>query len=320
MNYKNIAGISIKGGNLDKFFFSLLEYYPDSKRWFLKSLLQVKDSESLPGNDAIKSWISKYQISELVVDIPLTKPPCITCQLECPGELNCDVDIVRNTNEMIENILKDDEKFYCSGPKGYERKRNEDDQYIHDKNMFRKKTIDPILSKSFKRRLKKGFSPYWNRPIDLWIWMEYYDQMLDLFNVSYTSFGTTSLMTLFRFSYLKRHFPEGLKLFEGNILVAYIELIRSDIVKKETVLDINHFEFGSIARLEILKNIEKKLGIFIYDHDYEILLKNILAFNSFILSVLGRNLHLGHVKKLEENFFSKGLNFVIPHFLPVTGL
>ncbi|MBT6325791.1 MAG: hypothetical protein HOJ35_07465 [Bdellovibrionales bacterium] len=314
ISYNNIAGMSIKGGKFDNVFLSLLEYYPDRKRWFLKSLLQVKDSEVGTRNDVIKDWTQKYNIKDLVSDIPLTYPPCFNCKLECPGENNCQVKSVRISQEILLKTLAEDESLNTLGPKEYERKRNTDDEYVHDKNVFHKKTLDPILSKSFKRRLKKGISPHWNRPIDLWVWFEYYDQMLDLFNISFNSFGSTSLMTLFRFSYLKRHFPEDLTLYEGNVFIAYIELLRNGIISKSSLQNINHFEYGYDSRLEILESIEKKLKIFIYENDYEVLLKSNQAFNSFILSLIGRSLHLKKVKKIDEQFQSEGFNFVIPSF------
>ena len=51
----------MKGGNRDQFFLSLLEYYPDEKRWFLNSLLQVKDEGGISGDEAIRSWINRYE-------------------------------------------------------------------------------------------------------------------------------------------------------------------------------------------------------------------------------------------------------------------
>ena len=57
MEKKNIAGMSMKGGKKDNFFFCLLEYFPKKERWFLNSLLQVKehqeDEDDVIRNDII---------------------------------------------------------------------------------------------------------------------------------------------------------------------------------------------------------------------------------------------------------------------------
>jgi len=45
MDSKNVAGMSLKGGRKDNFYFCLLEHYPEKDRWFLRSLLHVKDEE-----------------------------------------------------------------------------------------------------------------------------------------------------------------------------------------------------------------------------------------------------------------------------------
>ena len=49
--------MSLGGGGEKIFFFSLLEYYPEKKRWFLKSLHQVKDEEIRDRDEIITSWV-----------------------------------------------------------------------------------------------------------------------------------------------------------------------------------------------------------------------------------------------------------------------
>ena len=45
MKRENIAGMSIRGGRRDNFYLCLLEYYQESDRWFLGSLLPVRDED-----------------------------------------------------------------------------------------------------------------------------------------------------------------------------------------------------------------------------------------------------------------------------------
>ncbi len=314
MTSNKIAGLSMKGGRKDNFFFCLIEHFEEQDRWFLRSLLQVKDEEGKEGDEAIRSWIKDYSINEMIVDFPLTSPICQSCKLDCPGIDHCPDVVVDEVKKIIYNVLTEDEKLYKSNPKKYEQERNRDDEFDFKKDLMAKESYHHILSRSFKRRLKKGFVPYWNRSLDLWIWLYFYDQLLEFFNTSYDSFGNTSLMILSRFSYLRRHFSEDLKLFEGNNNIALIELLRAGVILKKDIINLNHLELGAEAKLDIIKKIEKKLNIFIYDHDLEILVKNPRAFESFLLAITGQRVLLNKHRKLPDWTLPKESKFVVPDF------
>ena len=66
-------------------------------RWFLKSLLPVKEEEEENSDEVIRAWIQKYKIEKLIVDFPLSLPKCQTCNLDCPGERHCPQPDVANT-------------------------------------------------------------------------------------------------------------------------------------------------------------------------------------------------------------------------------
>lgn len=305
--------MSMKGGRRDKFFFCLLEFFPGKDRWFLKSILGVRDEINMHGDDAIRSWIEKFDLNDLVVDFPLNMPFCQTCSLSCPGVDGCPVGEVKEVKEVMGNILKKDAEIMISTPKVYERDRIKFAQRSREKKI--NSSVEHILSKSFKRRLKKGFLPYWNRAIDLWIWVHYYDGLLDFFDYSYDSFGSTSLMILSRFSYLKRHFPSDLNLYEGNIRVTLLELLKAGCIDKNDLLQLGDLEEGVKGRENILKKIEKYLNIFIYDTDMEILLKNPRAFDSFLLAVTGQALHMNKTDKIDQWAQNDQANFIAPSFL-----
>jgi len=314
MTSSKIAGLSMKGGRKDNFFFCLIEHFEEQDRWFLRSLLQVKDEEGKEGDEAIRSWIKDYSINEMVVDFPLTSPACQTCTLDCPGIDLCPDLTVDEVKKIINNVLKEDEKLYKSNPKKYEQERNRDDEFDFTKDLMAKESYHHILSRSFKRRLKKGFVPYWNRSIDLYIWLYFYDQLLEFFNCSYDSFGNTSLMILSRFSYLKRHFPNDLSLFESNINIALIELLRAGVILKKDIINLSHLDLGAEAKLDIIKKIENKLNIFIYDHDLEILVKNPRAFESFLLAVTGQRALLDKQRVLPDWTGPVETKFIVPDF------
>ncbi|MCO4793257.1 MAG: hypothetical protein KC493_06085 [Bacteriovoracaceae bacterium] len=308
---KNIAGMSLKGGKKNQFFFSLLEYFEDQERWFLKSLLQVRDEKEMHGDDAIRSWIDKYQLKQLVVDVPLSYP---AYHEQSKVHLQKEQESVAKVLQMMEDFIKEDERRRVSNPKKYEQERNIDDTFNFHKDVMSKEPHVHILTRSFKRKLKKGFVPYWNRTVDFYIWMYYYDQLLDLFNVSYDSFGNTSLLNQFRFDYLRSHFPSSLELFEGNFQIALIELLRSGIILNKDIQGLSDLEEVVEARFDIIEKIETSLNIFIYDHDLEILVKNPRAFESFILSVIGQNSQLEKNRKLPEWALPERTKFLVPSF------
>jgi hypothetical protein len=310
---KNIAGLSMKGGRNDRFIFCLIEHFPDQDRWFLKSLLQSRDEEGRDGDQAIRDWIEQFSLKELVVDFPLSEPACQTCRLECPGAHACPDSSVVFVKNSIEELIETDRQLQEKHPKEYERRRVQDLEIDPARDVLAKEAHHHLLSRPFKRRLKKGYLPYWNRPIDFWIWSHYYDQLLELFNLSFDSFGTSSLMIQSRFTYLKRHFPNTLKLFESSIPILLIELFRSGILQKRDLLGLNNLELGAEARLDIIKKIEKSCNLFIYDRDLEALVENPRAFDSFLLAVIGQNIHLGHHREVPEAFLH-GSQFVVPSF------
>lgn len=304
----------MKGGRRDQFYFCLLEFYEDQERWFLKSLLKVKDEQGLTGDEAIRSWIKKFNVKDMVVDFPLSLAACATCLLDCPGAKDCPEASVVEVRRQMVDILEKDNFLNKSNPKKYEQDRNTDDQFDYSKNQDNEPATNYMLTRSFKRRLKKGFNPYWNRALDFWIWCHYYNQLLEIFNLSFDSFGSTSLMVQSRFSYLRRHFPRNLNLFEANCSIVLVELLRSGIILKKDLLNLSDIDLGIMARLDIIKKIERNLNIFIYDHDLEILVKNTHAFESFCLAVAGQNLLLGKNCVLPEWTRPQEVNFISPLF------
>jgi len=310
---KSIAGMSLGGGKKENFFFCLFEYFEDEKRWFLTSLKQVKDEVDLDRDEVITSWIDDYSLKRLVVDFPLTKPMCETCSLECPGVNNCHHPVITKVRKEMLDMSQEDQELIEENPKRYEQQREEANR-LSKKRVIKKETSKHLLSKSFKRKLKKGFLPYWNRPIDFWIWKNYYDEILNYFNISYDSFGNVSLMLMHRFKYLLRHFPKELSLYESNTYMILIELLKADVILKKDIDDLGDIDEAALSRVRITKAIEKKLGIFIYMKDLELIAQNIKAFDSFLLAVSGHNLLLDKNRSIEAFGEQDKVNLIAPNF------
>jgi hypothetical protein len=311
---QSIAGMSIGGGKRENVFFSLLEYYPDQSRWFLKSVKQVRDEDVGNSDMAITGWVDEFALKKIIVDFPLTAPTCDSCNLDCPGSDKCHHPNVTEVRALIKDLLDQDTQLYQNNPKLYEYERNHDDLINYNRNILNEKTDDHLLSKSFKRKLKKGFLPYWNRPLDLWVWCNYYDQLLSFFKVSYDSYGSTSTMLMAKFNYLKKHLPTDLLLYEGDTRLCLLELLRSKIISKNMIALLFDIEQSILGRLEIIKSIEKKMNIFIYDHDLELLSKNPKAFESFLLSLIGERLISNKVYTLPKWSRPNEVRFIVPNF------
>jgi hypothetical protein len=312
---QNVAGMSLGGGRRENFFFSLLEYYPEKKRWFLKSLHQVKDEEIRDRDEIIASWVAQYGLKQLVVDFPLSKPPCEdNCLPGCKGASQCPRESVKAVRGEMQKLLDEDAKFHRDNPKKYEQERVSSLEVDYSKDLLNKNTDEHLLSRSFKRKLRKGFTPYWHRPIDFWVWKNYYDQLLEVFKISYESFGNVSVMLLARLNYLLRHLPKDLSMYESNVQICLIELYRARIVSKSLLFQLFDLDLASASRESIIHNIEKHMEIFIYENDLETIVKNSNAFESFLLSVVGQRMLMNGLRKIPVWGNTDGGNFIVPSF------
>jgi hypothetical protein len=312
---KNVAGMSLGGGRRENFFFSLLEYFPEKKRWFLKSLHQVKDEEIRDRDEIIASWVESYGLKQLVVDFPLSRPPCEeSCLPGCTSAKECPRTSVMTVREEMHRLLQEDAQFHKDNPKRYEQERLSNLEVDFSKNLLKKNTDEHILSRSFKRKLRKGFTPYWHRPIDFWVWKNYYDQLLEVFKISYESFSNVSVMLLARLNYLLRHLPKDLTMYESNVYICLIELYRARIVSKSLLFQLFDLDLATSAREQIIHQIEKNVGIFIYQNDLETIIKNAQAFESFLLSVVGQRMLMNGLRDIPIWGNNDGGNFIVPFF------
>lgn len=311
---KSIAGMSLGGGKKENFFLALIEYFEKENRWFLTSLNQVKDEEVKDNDDAITNWIVEHKLESLVVDFPLTMPQCDICELDCPGTKDCIDPSIQMIRSHMDKLLAEDELSIKNNPKRYEQTRALHEEIDITRSIFDKETAEHMLSKSFKRKLKKGFLPYWNRPIDYWVWYNYYDQILSIFNQSYDSFGNVSTMLLQRFKYLQKHFPKALKLYESNTYICLIELYRAKIINKKHLTELYDLDLAPLTRLKVAKLIEKHLNIFIYEKDLELIAKHTKAFDSFLLSVVGLALIKKKIHRVDDFDIEVSPEFIAPLF------
>ena len=233
----------------------------------------------------------------------------------CTGAHACPRREVIEVRSEMEKLLDEDAEFERCNPKKYEQDRVASLELDYSKDLTNKNPDEHMLSRSFKRKLRKGFVPYWHRPLDVWIWKNYYDQLLEVFKMSYDSFGNVSVMLLARLKYLVRHLPRDLKMYESSIEICLIELYRARIIKKTTMYQLLDLELAPAAREMIVQQIEQNMDIFIYENDLDTITKNGQAFDSFILSVVGQRMLMNGLREIPDWGTSDGANFIVPSFL-----
>ncbi len=101
-------GLSLSGGKSDKACIAIVEYYPEHKKVFLARLFdRIKSDVPLASADLkIFEVLEQYegQAESLAMDVPLTLPKCISCQLKCPGYEVCTEPEIKWFRSFFEKI------------------------------------------------------------------------------------------------------------------------------------------------------------------------------------------------------------------------
>lgn len=86
------AGVALGGGKTDKTAVAILEFFPDQKRVFLRS---VRDKISVKGDysadEALYEMLTEEErnLNVIALDAPLQLPKCFRCDIKCPGVAKC---------------------------------------------------------------------------------------------------------------------------------------------------------------------------------------------------------------------------------------
>jgi hypothetical protein len=94
MKSVRFAGVALGGGKTDKTAVAILEYYPEQKRIFLRSLRDKIKSEGKASADLKLHQLlteEETDLHSIAFDVPLQLPKCMRCKLKCPGYEDCKV-------------------------------------------------------------------------------------------------------------------------------------------------------------------------------------------------------------------------------------
>lgn len=86
------VGISLGGGKTDKTCTTVLEFYPEAKKVFLKEINEkVRGQIGRSSDLELHKYIENIPppVEHLAFDVPLQMPKCLRCRLKCPGYEVC---------------------------------------------------------------------------------------------------------------------------------------------------------------------------------------------------------------------------------------
>ena len=92
----SFAGVSLGGGKTDKTAVAQIEYFPEQKRIFLRSLFtNVTSTDDKSSDLALHEILTENKFKYVAFDVPLSFPLCIDCELKCPGYEKCKLPHIR---------------------------------------------------------------------------------------------------------------------------------------------------------------------------------------------------------------------------------
>ena len=286
--------------------YCLLEFFHQTQRWFVTSI------KSLEIN-SLFSFLNGENIDLLIVDCPLSPPFCAGCSLDCLNSQECDNDDFKTMNLLIDDLFLQDEEEYKKNPKEYEYKR-QDQKRDWKKDFLWNDFVDHTLTKSLKRRLKKGLVPYWNRSIDLWIWLSYGDLMQNYFKKTYNSYGHMSLSFYLFNQFIQKKLKADYNIYEANFYLILLELTRANVLGMKELKFSREEKIKVNERKILIEKVENFFKIFIYNEDINKMSEDEKSFEAFMLSLTGYCLFKKQTKKFPEWPQIEKTPFIIPSF------
>ena len=164
------------------------------------------------------------------------------------------------------------------------------------------KTYDQL--KKQKKNLRK-FTPYTQRAVEVWLRTEFAD-----IEAPHEALGGSMSAITARIQYIKK------RLNKYTFLESYSKASLWSFLK---ILDLPEFYLkdykdiidGKRYRERFLEKLEKENHIFIYNADYEKLVKNYILFDAFILALTGYWDKIGKSRKLPPEI-SQEKSFIVP--------
>lgn len=255
MNQKRYLGLELSGAKNCKTTLATLEYYPKEKKVFLLDIhAGIGAEENANADDALIETILEHADGhpdmKIGVNVPMTLPPAIVC-----GKKGCAIDDPMSLPD-IRWMKSFAAKTKLNQPKKKTSKRN--------------------------ARMKDFFTPYTQRPVELWLKHEVVSQLPEKFRfeIDEALGGNKGPLTA-RMHFLKSYLQEY-ELHEVLPKLTVALLAPSLKLNQRTILQHRQLEDGAAARQIIVQKMAENLDIFIYDRDLKKLTQNLNAFDAFL--------------------------------------
>ena len=129
MKNKRVAGVYFQSGKGSPFISCIFNFYAPGGRWLLDELYISGEKETFGEVKSFERWVSEKNISDIVLNIPVSYSICETCNMQCPGVNKCENQSVVFLKKEIEKVLNKDRQFEKNKPKEYEEKGRRDNKY-----------------------------------------------------------------------------------------------------------------------------------------------------------------------------------------------
>ncbi len=152
------------------------------------------------------------------------------------------------------------------------------------------------LKQKSKNSKLKHFTPYSQRPVDLYFRYKHPEQ--NLFQDE--TMGANLAPQAVRMNYLKRHVG-ALNLVEVWPKLSLFYLQKPLKLSKRELLDYRHIERGAHVRQRVIDRLVEKSNIFIYERDLKKFVTNMDAFDSFLCAWVAMQSDLNQVVKFKSD-------------------
>ena len=264
---KRYLGLELAGAKNQKSSLAAIQYYPREGKTFLLDIFdRITHHDDQTGDEALLELIHEENASHdavLGVNVSLELPPCIVCEKKvCPQFTHCNVPAMKWAREWTQKIAK----------------------------------------KTGKSIKLKEYTPYTQRPVELWIRYHILPQLPPShhFEIDETLGGNRAPLTA-RMHYLKRHLQK-IPLLEAWPKLTVAILAAQLDVPRRIISSYRQLEDGAYSREIILNHLVGRFGLFVYERDMRKLSQSLTAFDAFICALTALLSDQGLCDRIPKSF------------------
>lgn len=259
-------GLCLGGAKSDRTCLAVLDYYPKQKKSFA-----VDVYEAIASEDGLTS-------DQVLIDLIFELSEEVSQGREDASIRVMGVDAPLTLPPCLQGCDSD-----CQG---YEKCRRPEVRWM-------KQQYQRAKAKNSKL---KHFTPYSQRPVDLYFRYKYLDQN----PFQDETMGANLAPQAVRMTYLKRYLTD-LTLIEVWPKLALFHMQKALRVTKRDVLEYRHIERGVQVRERLLDQLAEKSSVFIYERDRKKIVSNVGTFDAMLCAWVAMQYDLDQVVKFKSD-------------------